>query len=134
MAIDSLKFKTSDFAGQDVASLPDRPGDSGITAAQLKNRFDNIPKMMIALGKLNELIDALLAKTSGDSGADNIGAATIEGVSGATVQALLEAINTERMAHRNDIANPHGVTKSQVGLRAKWWETCHTPLRRHRYF
>ena len=59
MAISDLKFQSSDFTGKDIASLADRPGDSGMTAAQLKARFDQIPKMMVALGNFNDLIDAL---------------------------------------------------------------------------
>lgn len=56
MGIENLKFKESDFIGQDVASLPDTiSGD----AEFLKNRFDNIAKNMIALGRWNELIDYL---------------------------------------------------------------------------
>lgn len=72
MAISDLKFQSSDFTGKDIASLADRPGDSGMTAAQLKARFDQIPKMMVALGNFNDLIDALTAAnveeavTSGD--------------------------------------------------------------------
>jgi hypothetical protein len=61
MALSSYKFDASDFANQDISSLPDRPGDSGITAAQLKARFDNIPKMMLALGSFNALIDEMTA-------------------------------------------------------------------------
>ena len=73
MAIGDLKFQPSNFTGNDIASLPDRPGDAGMTAAQLKARFDQIPKMMVALGNFNGLIDAL--KASG--GASEIGAVNI---------------------------------------------------------
>ena len=38
----------------------------GISASELKARFDNIGKMMIALGKHNELIDALMDTEAGE--------------------------------------------------------------------
>ncbi len=61
MALTDLKFESADFTNQDVASLPDRPGDSGMTAAQLKARFDNVGKVLLALGNYNLLIDELVA-------------------------------------------------------------------------
>lgn len=57
MALSELKFDEGDFAGQDIASLDDRPK---LTAAELKARFDNIGKAMLALGAFNKLVDALL--------------------------------------------------------------------------
>lgn len=83
--IKDLKFNSADFSGKDISSLPDRPGDSGITGAELKARFDQIPKMMVALGGFNSLIDEL----NGNNGAENIGVSPIEGAQGATVQAVL---------------------------------------------
>ena len=65
MNIDKLKFTDADFNGQDVSSLPDNPSAEGISASELKARFDNIGKMMIALGKHNELIDALMDTEAG---------------------------------------------------------------------
>ena len=32
MPINELKFESADFSGNDIASLPDRPGDNGMTA------------------------------------------------------------------------------------------------------
>lgn len=66
----SLKFNSTDFTDQDIASLEDVPSAAGMTAAQLKARFDNIGKNMIAMGKHNALVDAL----SGENGASGIGA------------------------------------------------------------
>ena len=83
-----LKFNEAEFTGRDIASLPDRPGDAGITTEQLKAMFDNVGKNLIALGKFNQLIDALMAS----SGASDIGAIEIPGVSGRTVQTLIEGL------------------------------------------
>ena len=49
MAIENLKLNDSDFAGQDISSLPDRPSDAGITTAELKARFDKIGKIILGL-------------------------------------------------------------------------------------
>ena len=111
MAISDLKFQSSDFTGKDIASLADRPGDSGMTAAQLKARFDQIPKMMVALGNFNDLIDALTAS----GGASEIGAAN-EDVGGDNVQEVLDALSGWIAGHLADLDNPHAVKKAQVGL------------------
>ena len=64
MSLSELKFEESDFEGQDIASLDDRPK---ISAAELKARFDNIGKVLLALGRFNQLLDSLI---SGDALAD----------------------------------------------------------------
>ena len=56
MAFSDLKFESTDFTNQDIASLPDRVTGQ---ASMLKARFDNIGKNMLALGKFNDLCDAL---------------------------------------------------------------------------
>ena len=61
MGFERYKYDISDFIGQDISSLSDTPSADGMSAADLKARFDNVPKMMIALGKLNGLIDYLIA-------------------------------------------------------------------------
>ena len=61
MGFEQYKYDISDFIGQDISSLSDTPSADGMSAADLKARFDNVPKMMIALGKLNGLIDYLIA-------------------------------------------------------------------------
>ena len=61
MGFEQYKYDISDFVGQDISSLSDTPSADGMSAADLKARFDNVPKMMIALGKLNGLIDYLIA-------------------------------------------------------------------------
>lgn len=75
---------------KDVADLADKPNQSGMTAAQVKAQFDAAPnELRVAV---NELIDLLLAATTGDSGAHNIGSAAIDGVSGSTVHAQLASL------------------------------------------
>ena len=85
--INDCKVKDENFSGLDIMSLPTRPSASGMSAAQLQERFDAGAKQVIA-PKLNQLIDLL----NGTEGADNIGIAPIEGLSGYTVQQILLAI------------------------------------------
>ena len=89
MSIENLKFSESEFSGKDISSLPDRPSDAGITAEELKKRFDQIGKFMIALGRFNELIDALISTAKGTSGAENIKSAPIDGLTGSTIYEML---------------------------------------------
>jgi hypothetical protein len=72
-----------------VADLSDRPA---LNPTELKAQFDAAPEEVRQY--LNKLIDALSKTTSGDSGAKNIGASTISGLTGSNVQSLLEALNT----------------------------------------
>lgn len=111
MSIADLKFTESGFIGQDIASLPDRPGESGMTTAELKARFDLIPKMLVALGAINALIDALAAST----GAGEIGA-LVDGLTGDDIQTLLTALKDYIDAHIENMGNPHRTDKEQVGL------------------
>jgi len=89
----SLKFVGSEFEDNDIASLSDTPNLDGMTAADLKARFDNIGKMMIALGKHNDLVDAL---TNGTAAA-GLGAVDSDG-NDTTVQALLDTLANSVLA------------------------------------
>lgn len=80
--------KLTNFTAK-VADLPDRPT---LATAELKAQFDAAPDEVRVY--LNQLIDALKATTTGDSGAKNIGATSISGLSGNDVQTLLEALKT----------------------------------------
>ena len=62
MAITDLKFTEGEFVNNDISSLPNQVTGQ---AAFLKAKFDNIGKNMVALGKFNALIDALVATGSG---------------------------------------------------------------------
>ncbi|BDF57924.1 hypothetical protein CE91St36_07410 [Christensenellaceae bacterium] len=112
MPIKDLKFAEGNFTGKDVASLPDNPSAEGISAAQLKARFDNVGKVMVALGKYNELIDALTAQT----GAGEIGTAAIGGVDGANVQETLAGLKALDDANKEELKELIGqrVAKTDV--------------------
>ena len=106
----TLKFQSADFTGQDIAGLPDVPSEAGITAAQLKARFDNIGKALIALGKHNDLVDAL----SSAYGAAGIGTLDYdEQGTGLSVQDSLDALWDGIRAAANDLAASPGA--SHVG-------------------
>lgn len=77
-----------------IQALDDQPNDvGGLTAEQLKAKFDEAANAIKDF--INDsLIAELEATTNGSSGADNIGATAISGLTGGTVQALLEALKT----------------------------------------
>lgn len=85
--INDCKVKDENFNGLDIMSLPTRPSASGMSAAQLQERFDAGSKQVI-MPKFNQLIEIL----NSSEGADNIGITPIEGLSGYTVQQILLAI------------------------------------------
>ena len=58
MAITDKKISTI-YAGRDISSLSDRPNQDGMTATELKARFDQLGKEIIP--KINDLIDELFA-------------------------------------------------------------------------
>lgn len=87
MGLTDLKFKETDFTNKKIADLSDTPSSDGMTAEQLKAYFDYIPKAMIALGAINQIVDAL----SGSSGAQDIGA-SVTGVTGINVQAVMNSL------------------------------------------
>jgi hypothetical protein len=70
-----------------VSDLADKPA---LTPAALKAQFDSSPNEL--KDALNALIDALKQTTAGDSGAKNLGATTISGLTGTDVQSLLESL------------------------------------------
>lgn len=112
----SLKFNSADFTGQDIAGLPDVPSAAGMTAAQLKARFDNIGKVMIALGKHNALVDAL----SDSSGASGIGA--VYGGAATTVQDALDSLYTQGMNTLYMIAEPFFPYDSYSAGNIVWYD------------
>ena len=89
MPLLDFKFNESDFIGKKIGDLSDTPSSDGMTAEALKAYFDYIPKTMIALGAVNNIIDLLVSS----AGAENIGA-NISGVTGTQVQAILESVKT----------------------------------------
>lgn len=82
-----------------VADLADRPT---LNSAELKAQFDAAPEEVRVY--LNKLIDSLKKTTSGDSGAKNIGASAIEGLTGTDIQTLIESLKgvTDGLKNIND--------------------------------
>jgi len=80
-----------------VADLPDKPS---LNPAELKAQFDAAPDEVRE--SLNKLIDALQKTETGDSGAKNIGATNISGLTGADVQTLLEALASNKVNRDGD--------------------------------
>lgn len=98
--IQDLKFTTAGFVGKDISSLSDTPSADGLTAEQLKERFDMIPKMMVALGNFNSLIDLL----GGVNGASNISATDINGTL-TNIQAILNKLGINMNENINQNLN-----------------------------
>lgn len=110
MLID-LKFKESDFTGQDVKALPDRPSESGITAAQLKAAFDRAAEELIAKGRVNEILELLASAEGAASLGARLPAGSPDGADETTAH-----VDGTIQGHIDAVTNPHGVTKAQVGL------------------
>lgn len=91
MPINELKILSSDYLGYQIGELSDKPALDGLSAQQLKDRFDALTKEVIVPG-FNALVDALLDTALTDSGAQNVGSAAIDGVSGSTVHAQLQSL------------------------------------------
>lgn len=73
-----------------IGDLPDKPTPGSMTAAELKAYYDSSPEELRLA--FNKLIDDLQVIVDGGSGADNIGVTSIAGLTGGTVQSLLEAL------------------------------------------
>ena len=104
MAIDDYKFIETDFENQGITELPDRPSEGGITASQLKARFDNIPKIIMALGKINNFFDFL---KSGEASSD-IGATAVKTGGSETVQGVLEELQAQATSIESNAVHKSG--------------------------
>lgn len=93
MSLRDYLVNTSEYTGKDIEGLPDQPP---LSAEELKRRFDSMVKNLIA-PKHNDLIYALDSTADGLSGADGVKATAINGLTGTSVQALLESLNTLKM-------------------------------------
>lgn len=87
MALIDHKIKQEEFNDKDIMGLSDRPSADGMSASQLKERFDMGAKKVVT-PKINALIDELVSEL----GASGIGITPIEGLSGYNVQNVLIAI------------------------------------------
>lgn len=96
--LSDYKLNAGSFSGKDVKALPDKPNESGLSAAQLKAAFDKCGEEVIA-GALNNVIDSIAGAT---------GAAQIGTADGGTVQ-----------EHISRLDNPHNVLAGQTGAYTK---------------
>lgn len=108
---------------QDVSDLPDKPS---LTPAQLKAQFDAAPNEVRTA--LNNLIDALIKTTAGDSGAKNIGATTISGLTGNNVQTLLESINTNLGVNEQSSNSNGNYIRYNNGIQICWYDVTRTDI------
>ena len=77
-----------------VANLPDHPSQEGFTAERLKAAFDAIANEEVKHA-INGIIDDLISKIDGASGADQVGSTGITDLDGTTVQAILESLRNK---------------------------------------
>lgn len=97
---------------QKVSDLSDKP-NATMSAAEVKAQFDAAPDEVRVY--LNQLIDKLQSVTDGDSGADNIGVTSISGLTGDSVQELLEALKTLDDSNKAYLLSQiQGVTLGQI--------------------
>lgn len=93
-----------------IKDLPDRPGDAGITAAQLKAKFDGRTDAEVK-ASINGIVDDLKAA----AGAGEIGAAAHGDITGAsTVQAFMNAVADKRVVWKSDSAKYIRVNSDKV--------------------
>ncbi|WP_243299142.1 hypothetical protein [Bacillus litorisediminis] len=95
-----------------VSDLADKPNQT-MSAAEVKAQFDAAPDEVRQY--LNQLIDALQSTKDGDSGADNIKATAITGLTGGTVQTLLENLKALDDSNKEYLLSQiQGVTLGQI--------------------
>lgn len=87
MSLMELYFYPSDFAGKDIASLPDTVVGS---AQEMKARFDYVAKEMVALGRFNDLLRLLR-----DKGGAELGFRSTDAIQADNVQAAIEAVQRQ---------------------------------------
>lgn len=61
--LDNFKITHDDFSNKDITGLPDKPSEAGMSAEDLKNRFDASTKYVV-MPRFNELIDLLAEKVA----------------------------------------------------------------------
>jgi hypothetical protein len=104
-----------------VADLADRPS---LNSSELKSQFDAAPDEVRVF--LNKLIDALKSTATGDSGAKNVGATSISGLTGTDVQTLLENLNTKMNDTAVQFQTPtflNGWVENSPSNPARYWKT-----------
>lgn len=84
--IKDFKFSSDDFKGYSIEELPDDPSNAGIGPEELKKRFDAIPKLVIALGKINSFLNWLETSVA----YTDIGAKKLNGTDGKLSDVIAE--------------------------------------------
>jgi hypothetical protein len=105
---------------KDVSDLADHPI---IDPVVMKAQFDAAPNEVREY--LNKLIDVLLRTTAGDSGAKNIGATNITGLTGTDVQTILEDLTTKTYAATPNFQTPtllNGWVANSGTYPIKYWK------------
>lgn len=87
MAITDNKIQSADFTNRDIMGLPNKPSEAGVSATELKERFDAGAKKVV-MPKYNALIDFLISTAA----ASELGVSEIEGVSGVSIQGVLQGL------------------------------------------
>ena len=96
ISINDLKITAKDIEGKTVSSLSDKPSADGMSAEDLKGRFDALSNLLIA--RFNSVIDALMALTgAGEIGA-SVNGAEAKNVAGVLTEAIAKALAAETAA------------------------------------
>ncbi|MDF2854232.1 MAG: hypothetical protein K0Q87_83 [Neobacillus sp.] len=82
-------FQKLESFTKDVSDLANQPV---LSAEAMKGQFDAAPNEVREY--LNKLVDALKKTEEGDSGAKNIGASAITGLTGTDIQTIMESLKT----------------------------------------
>lgn len=107
-----MPFSKLDRLTSLIADLPDQPNDT-MTSTQLKQYWDSSPEELRVA--LNKLVDELQATTA----AGNLGAKSVTGLTGATVQVLMESLKAYIDVHKNSKGNVHGLTAEDLNVYTK---------------
>ena len=105
------KITAADLQGKGNVGKPDTPGYS---TAEMQRVMDEMPREVI-VPAFNALVDAMTDKTA----AASLGIAAPDGLTGGTVQEVVNALLAYVNAHKNDKENPHAVTAAQVDAYTK---------------
>lgn len=94
-----------------VSDLPNRPSPT-YSAAEIKSYFDSSPEEL--RGALNAVIDVLVSRTLGSSGAEGIGSAPIAGLSGQSVYEQLLGLESQIQSLVGGIMPPGSITNAML--------------------
>lgn len=96
----SSKITSSDLTNKGVIGLPDTPG---LSTSAMQNKLEETVRT-VAIPKHNDLIDEL----ENSSAADSIGATAPTGLSGTSVQALINDLNAKKENNSSALPSAYG--------------------------